>query len=1047
MSNKLILKASAGTGKTYRMSLEYIAALCRGEDYKSILVMTFTKKATSEIKERILKFLWEIIIDSKTGKDVVKNIKANHPDINPDKKKLEEIYNELVKNKDKLKIYTIDAFTNIIFKEAIAPVMNVYDYEMIDEEENNLILEKILEENGFDFMKSFVSNNLEKGIENYIGILRNLINDRWKYFLIDKREVENGKRPYENLPNLVEQVRGVLEILEEIANKKNKIVEQLFKKETQKFYFTEITEETYNLIVDNYKVFLSENIWNGNQTKGKDVEDLRESLLEEYESVRETLRKTVFNKEIIPFEKEIFNFTTHVYNLYDEIKKREKKFTFSDISNYTFMYLVDEKLNFVKDNKVTEDFYDIIGGKINTIFIDEFQDTSVLQWQILSKIINSSDNLLCVGDEKQSIYGWRGGEKKLFERLDKILDVKADNLGTCFRTEKIVTDYCNKIFEGFASKETNEWGFIPVLPKPGTTGGYFSHIKDMGEKTSLELMVENIEENFQGNYGEVGIIARTNKDLNLITSQLESKNIPYTVEAKSSIISNETIEGIYNLLRFLSLKEYLSLLNFLSMDYLRIDNSDMEYLINNNEQICNYLYDREIEENPLDNLSDYSRLLLEKIKLVKKDYEDRTIKNDLLIYKIIKEFAFVDEESKKNQMANLYRFIEVVKDYFYIEDFVKEFSLDSENEKFDGVLAKEENVVTLVTVHKSKGLEYNTVYYYHNPSKNNRPPSLEFLVEIDDNFTKIDRYLFIQGKHEKIIKELNEYKSLINTKELKELQEELNVLYVALTRPVNNLIVVFAKEEKEKGILESSAELAMDSIKSGPLNKGIPLVENESVTIENNIDNNNILIQELENRYEIISEKNILDEDILKNIDMELVPYRNTDIYKDDVKRVIGLVVHYFLENLNGLSPEEITYSKEKAYSLYGDMMDMEIIDKILSQNNIDKIINICQSKNVFDCWDGVYSEYIIFDEEEKEYRIDRLMVKNPTKELPGQLHVVDFKTGSHEDEQIQNYQNILGKTLEERGYKVKIYDIGQEKNNDNSYDYEITSDFIEIKL
>ena len=60
VKNRLVLKASAGTGKTYRLSLEYVGALCRGTDFKDILVMTFTKKATAEIKERILKFLKEL---------------------------------------------------------------------------------------------------------------------------------------------------------------------------------------------------------------------------------------------------------------------------------------------------------------------------------------------------------------------------------------------------------------------------------------------------------------------------------------------------------------------------------------------------------------------------------------------------------------------------------------------------------------------------------------------------------------------------------------------------------------------------------------------------------------------------------------------------------------------------------------------------------------------------------------------------------------------------------------------------------------------------
>ena len=55
------------------------------------------------------------------------------------------------------------------------------------------------------------------------------------------------------------------------------------------------------------------------------------------------------------------------------------------------------------------------------MFIDEFQDTSILQWKILLPLIENAENLIAVGDEKQSIYGWRGGEKKLFEKLEKII--------------------------------------------------------------------------------------------------------------------------------------------------------------------------------------------------------------------------------------------------------------------------------------------------------------------------------------------------------------------------------------------------------------------------------------------------------------------------------------------------------------------------------------------------------------------------------------------------------------------------------------------------
>ena len=75
MMNNIILKASAGTGKTYRLSLEFIANLVRGVNYKNIVVMTFTKKATAEIKERIFDFLYQIAFDKGNGAELEKNLK------------------------------------------------------------------------------------------------------------------------------------------------------------------------------------------------------------------------------------------------------------------------------------------------------------------------------------------------------------------------------------------------------------------------------------------------------------------------------------------------------------------------------------------------------------------------------------------------------------------------------------------------------------------------------------------------------------------------------------------------------------------------------------------------------------------------------------------------------------------------------------------------------------------------------------------------------------------------------------------------------------
>ena len=117
-NNRVVLKASAGTGKTYRLSLEFIGNLIRNVDYKDIAVMTFTKKATAEIKERIYDFLYQIAFNEGKGAELIENLKTlyNFDDRNINREKLQDIYFEMIKNKEDIRIYTIDGFTNRIFK-------------------------------------------------------------------------------------------------------------------------------------------------------------------------------------------------------------------------------------------------------------------------------------------------------------------------------------------------------------------------------------------------------------------------------------------------------------------------------------------------------------------------------------------------------------------------------------------------------------------------------------------------------------------------------------------------------------------------------------------------------------------------------------------------------------------------------------------------------------------------------------------------------------------------------------------------------------------
>jgi ATP-dependent exoDNAse (exonuclease V) beta subunit len=167
--NKIILKASAGTGKTYRLSIEFIAELLKGTAYDEILVLTFTKKATGEIRERVLEFIEKIIYKNET--ELIKSVEEKLGK-SFDIEFLKNIYVQMIKNKEALKIYTIDSFIHQIFKKVIGPKLNIYNFDIVDDQKNSEYLQRVLDEilrdkKHFAQLKEFFLDNKEKKVSFY----------------------------------------------------------------------------------------------------------------------------------------------------------------------------------------------------------------------------------------------------------------------------------------------------------------------------------------------------------------------------------------------------------------------------------------------------------------------------------------------------------------------------------------------------------------------------------------------------------------------------------------------------------------------------------------------------------------------------------------------------------------------------------------------------------------------------------------------------------------------------------------------------------------
>ncbi|PHI08499.1 UvrD-helicase domain-containing protein [Fusobacterium polymorphum] len=1052
----LVLKASAGTGKTYRLSLEYIIALCKkGDiepiDYKNILVMTFTRKATAEIKEGILNKLSEFmeiyeisknselsvveaiskskLIDDKKKNNYlnliesVKNIEPNLVIDNNFLENLSKVNKEIIKNKEKLKIYTIDAFFNIIFKNIVTNLMKIKSYTMLDEEDNFSYYKKVLEnifnnEKLFNDFKNFFTENSEKNIDNYISIIQRLISSRWKYILsLNDNPKPTKKEKFSITKSSIEILR---EIFSYIENDCKKDLDDVLKTDYKKYIGkTEKTQKEF--LFKDFKLLFKDGtaglIYNGNKLKKASDAEHKEYINARHEELREILSKEIFNEVLIPYEEKIFELSSEIYSLYDSFKIRDKKFTFSDIAIYTYMAIFNKNNALRDENGLTDIFFETLDMNIEAIFIDEFQDTSILQWKILYEFTKKAKTVICVGDEKQSIYGWRDGEKRLFENLETILEAKKDSLGKSYRSDRNIVSYCNQFFKTIEKIE--DWKF-PISEVNSKNDGYVKAIciKDLRDKVEDEEQKKELNINtillqelkkFEP-YDNVAIIARTNAELSEIANLLEDEKIPYILNNEKNISEYSGIFECFELLKYLVYENELALFNFISSPLSNFGTAEIEILLKNKKELFSYI--NFSQDNDFINSLDKKIIrFLEKIVFLKKNYKNFTVQD--LIFEIIKKFQFIDYFNKDNEVKNIYDFYLLTNYYSSILELLNDYK---ENKLSLSDTNSEKKGVELVTIHKSKGLEFKTTFVLKN-SKKSKADDIDFLFEMNDKYDETVFSLFCKKGYKSILQTC--FKEQIENYDKKIKEEEINNFYVALTRPKNNLIVIYEDRLfEEKSLKEINLEDI--SFEKSVINDFFDCKIGELSFSEKNSNNEDTAKENLES--DLFNSQSYFISSIYENEEeSEKIEINDSKfLLETEEKRMIGILVHYFFENLKYGTDEEVEFSKTLCYKKYLSYFGEEKLNKILSKENIGMFLT--KDKEIFSKkWDYIYSEYVLYDyEEKKEYRIDRLMIKD-NGDGTGEIYIVDFKTGGKNESQLKTYKEVLKKNFEElQNYSIK---------------------------
>ena len=1070
--NNIILKASAGTGKTYRLSLEFIANLIRGVNYKNIVVMTFTKKATAEIKERIYDFLHQIAFDEGNGAELEKNLKEIYKFDDLNKKELQNIYFEMIKNKEDIRISTIDGFTNKIFKNAIAPYFNIYNYETLDEETDEFyskILIKIIEnESNFeDFKFIFDEKKEKKNIKRYMEIIKEILDMRPKFVLTKGFKMSEVKKVSYKF---IDELDGIFEKIEEVANEKNKNVTDVLTKAFHNIYgkYSDLSKdesknenqkikEKLELIVPEIDLFFEKKLWNGTQTKGEKNKNDREELETKSQELKEKLSEYVFIEKVLPLDKKLKNIAQKIFDIAKKIKISSKRLTHNDILVYTYEFIFNKDLKFVENDRVTEEFLELIGGKIDTIMIDEFQDTSILQWKILKLLMNTSENIICVGDEKQSIYNWRGGEKELFEKLETMIEGNVQNLDKSYRSYKAIIENVNKIFNGYDTK----WNYVDSGYRDDEEyqKGYFGYfIRNTEEKTPkiYTKIVEMIENGQVKNLGKSAIICRTNPHLKEIAELLNEAKIPYTLESKTTILEYKPIVPMYQLIKFFAFGNFKYLLEFMRSDLIGGLNSHVKYLLENKNEIMRFIngyqkiesskeankkqknvnkdskaisfkefVNMQKDENVKEELLKYKKInvlernnlifeeILEKVRELKKLSKDLNNKyeNENFSRKLVENFEITKYYSTNSDLKNIFIFFNILKKYNNLYEFIT--FIEEEKENLRQVSSRDVNAINLMTIHASKGLEFDTVFYYKRKSNkgNTDKRNLKSYLDFDEKFNDVKKFMLLfSGYDKKMIG--NDLSKLIDKNIQKEEMEEINNDYVALTRAKKNLILLFdAEVTKEKGYTDPLAKRIIDVYKE----------ENKN---EYEYETGQIVESEIPEETTDTSDVKISDS-LFKTYfnDDKLRMEKSSNTLENEFKRKKGLAMHYYFEHiLNDLENDKIM-AKSALYSRYGNMLGKKIVEELIVR--MDKFIE--KNINIYDKKYKVYNEFEVYDSEGKKRIIDRINIDENNRKI----YIYDYKTGFEPEtkkeyqEQIEEYKNILrGKVSEDYEIEVKLLEV-----------------------
>jgi ATP-dependent exoDNAse (exonuclease V) beta subunit len=1025
-----IYDASAGSGKTYTLVKEYLKIILvanKNDAYRNILAITFTNKAVHEMKSRIVGSLTEFSKDEPSDKafglmqDLAIETELSIIQI---KTKSQQIIKHIIHNYAAFDISTIDKFTHKVIRAFAHDLGLPMTFEVTLDTENLLIeaVDSIIAQAGEDdtLTDLLINFTMEKVNEDKSWDISREILETGRLVLNENNRNEILHLKDKSITEFVEikdKLAEACKVLEketvEFAGEASVLIEKkgIDQKSFSGAYFPKhlqsIQEGKYNPKNKTYHEFKDIKI-NKTAKDGALIENIIPELLQILKKIYTNFEKRDFYKAFLKNITPLSLLNT-VSNELAKIQSEQNVLSISEFNAIIHREIQNQPAPFI---------YERLGERYRHFFIDEFQDTSEMQWQNLIPLIGNSldgeengekGTLMIVGDPKQSIYRWRGGKAEQFIELSKdqiaFKNHKSElfHLDKNYRSYSQIIDFNNNFFQLLSNEFEDEdykdlYANHSAQKSNDKTGGYvnISFIpkvesteddEEALDKTELYLLatlntIQKVkQQGFQ--YKDIAILTRKRSQGIAIANYLTEQGIPL-LSSETLMIQNATeVRFIIHLLKYLK------------------NNADLEAKAHFLHYVAEYIQDQlpvhdfisqgmeQKQENAFENW-----LMSFDISLSFQDIRKKSLYEAVEI--IISKFL-----NPKSSNAYVQYFLDIVlerdvRNQAGIADFLNYW--DKNGEKFSIPSPESKDAVRIMTIHKSKGLEFPVVIMPFAEEDYSRKPKDKLWLNAEQEDFGLPKVLIDNSS---AVEGFGDDASLVyNQKKQEELLDNINVLYVALTRAEEQLYVISNMNLTSKGEVKKNDMSAF--FINYLMSKGM-FDENKSEYEFGNpakLSPDNKKTEEVKTIplvTEILNPKNIK------------ISQRESLMWGTHQQEAIeyGNVVHEILSFVKTKSDIDLAITKSIESGL------ITVNQKEIVYKTIQEIINHSELENYFSEGNEVLNEQTIIQKEGKSIKPDRMVL---TKDK--EVFLLDYKTGLHDPKyqmQLENYQNAI----ELMGYKV----------------------------